>query len=445
VNLRGFRRDLRCGIDGGVLDAIHALRAAGRTRLADLVAEHGDERVEAYASRVFSHRPTIPLEPALEAAFLAEVGRLGWSVHDRERARADLVSRRVVQTATHLTASEGPTFLAVHAVALSGLPSGAPYLVGTFSGVPFSNPAWSGCLNFSARYALENFVDGSAPVYRELARSEADRKRDGVAFDRRISLIPSSLRDGLVFGSRVTEQLRRVVAALIEPVVSISPEPGDDFGPWALGFCQATIRRALACERIGFFDLNACVAGYLTRVLPDSEHPMTRLLFDQQMRDRVTAAFGHAPTWFYTEVNTGKRARVAACEVRSDVLRGPGLELPFTPEAVASGLAAGRLCPAVLPCFVALTVLSGVRCLGSFEQVEYLPHIVRSLSEAGFEPAADLDPEETAWLTTGRALGPDGQPVYPLDVVLGTPMAVDPNATVWDWLAPLMPRLLKGR
>ena len=87
-------------------------------------------------------------------------------------------------------------------------------------------------------------------------------------------------------------------------------------------------------------------------------------------------------------------------------------------------------------------MVNRVRCAGSFEQVEYLPRIVRALAAAGFEPARDLDPEAAAWLTTGRALGPDAQPVYPLDVVLGTPFEPDTGASLWDWLAPLMPRLL---
>ena len=42
-------------------------------------------------------------------------------------------------------------------------------------------------------------------------------------------------------------------------------------------------------SKVGFFDLNACVADYLTRVLPRPDHSMTRLLFNRELREMLAA------------------------------------------------------------------------------------------------------------------------------------------------------------
>ena len=75
---------------------------------------------------------------------------------------ASLQKTRILQTATHSTATEGPTFLALHYLALMGLPPRETYFVGAYSGVSFANSAWSGCLNYSNRFDLETIISSQA-------------------------------------------------------------------------------------------------------------------------------------------------------------------------------------------------------------------------------------------------------------------------------------------
>ena len=85
-----------------------------------------------------------------------------------------------------------------------GIPAGESYLVAAYSGVPYANAAWSGCLNFSAELELEEILSAKAPGFSVLLKSDRDRRRD--TSERRISLIPGTFRDAQVFGSEVSEK-----------------------------------------------------------------------------------------------------------------------------------------------------------------------------------------------------------------------------------------------
>src|SRR5690348_5494843 len=125
-------------------DTARALSSIGRPALAAIVAADGETPLLDHAARLHTHAPRVPLEPALAAAFRDELTRLGHPKDTVGAAMADLHERRVLQTATHVTASEGPIFLAMHRLATLGLEPSIPYLVGACSGIPFSNDAHPG-------------------------------------------------------------------------------------------------------------------------------------------------------------------------------------------------------------------------------------------------------------------------------------------------------------
>jgi hypothetical protein len=422
-----------------------ALRRAGRPRLAALLERVGGIPIAEHARALHAHRPRVPLEPELEEAFFLEMLRLGTDPDATEAALADLRARRVLMTATHLTASEGPTFLAAHVLASLGLPPDVPYVVAAYSNVPFSSSAWSGCLNHSDRHGLDALLEPDSAVFRALARDEGQRDRDaGGSQERRISLVPGSLRDARVYRAGLPGKLGEVRAALRAPLSEVLPEAtGDSFTAWALRASQAVLARVLPGARPLYLDLGEIVSAYLQRVFLRPEHPLGRLVFEPGALARAQAQLGPLPLFGASEVR-GKGQRWAAVRTEGGRLSGAGCDLVLEPDALVEALKDGRLAPGLLLTFAALACLNEVRCLGSFEQVEYLPRIQAALGAAGCFPTDALQAMEVDALATGRCLGRDGLPVWPLDVVLGTPFDVSGAVSVGTWLAPLGPRLLGG-
>lgn len=417
------------------------LHDQGRKRLARILEASWDEPLSEYSARLNEYSPQVELEPALERAFVQAFVELDWESQEVETALADLRGRRVLQTATHLTASEGPTFLAVHLMATAGLAPERPYLVGAFSGVPFSNPAWSGCLNYSDRHALSDLLQTDSEIYRRLAKDQANRALDTVSSERRISLVPTRMRDGLVHGSQVPDRLLEITHSLCEPLRSLVPELGQGFCSWASSLCQATARRVLGRRRIHYFDLNRVISIYLAEVLEDDTHALTRLLFDEPLRSGLVELFGAETNLFYRNYERKKRQRVDGLRICGEQLRGEAWALDFAPQTLVAGLRADLLCPGVLLTFATLTFLNGFRCLGSFEQVEYLGFFEHGLERLGW-PVHGPDSAETWALTSGRCVDEDQLPVYPLDLLLGTDWVPPAASRVGDWIDPLMPRLM---
>ncbi|HOX43647.1 MAG TPA: hypothetical protein PK668_08615 [Myxococcota bacterium] len=421
---------------------LEALRRAGRPRLAALLEGLWGVPLLEHSLRLHAHRPALPLEPELEEAFFLELLRLGTDPDVLEAALADLRARRVLMTATHLTASEGPTFLAVHRAASLGLPAGVPYLVGAYANVPFSSAAWSGCLSHSDRHNLSELLEPASETFRALSRDEAQRALDTRAgHERRVSLVRGSQRDARVYRAGVAQKLREVRAALRPPLAGLLPPvTGESFTAWALAASQAVLARVLPGVSPVYLDLTEVAAAYLQRVLPRAAHPVARLLFDPAVRARALGALGDLALFGADEARR-KGERWAPVNEQGGRLVGAGLELPLAPGPVVEALRAGRLAPGLLLTFAPLCALSGFRCLGSFEQVEYLPRVKAALEVAGCFPADALAAMDCDALATGRCVDRAGKPVWPLDLVLGTRWSFPEETTVGAWLAPLWPRL----
>ena len=147
----------------------------------------------------------MPVEPALAAAFRHELTLRGHAAPTVAAALGDLERRRVLQTATHVTLSEGPIFLAMHRVATIGLDPTIPYLVGACSGIPFSNDAAPGCLNVGRRYPLSSLLHTASPAFKARARAAAGLE---IPVDHRLSLLPWSMRDVSVFHATLPKTAR---------------------------------------------------------------------------------------------------------------------------------------------------------------------------------------------------------------------------------------------
>lgn len=422
-------------------EIISTLESAGRFRLAVVVRQYGEVALSDYAKTLWQpprHRTEI--EPEFLAALAAEFRRLETEDAQIQGWLESLQRTRTLQAAIHLTASEGPTFLALHHLALSGMPQGESYLVGAYSGVPFANAAWSGCLNLDGRFPLEEIIALQAPGFAELRRADADRDRDGS--ERRLSLIPGNWRDVRVGDSPIPEKLAALWPHLTETVRVLVPEPisGEPFSTWANHFAAAQMRKLHPEADLVYFDLNEVIRDYLLSVLPNPDHALHRMHFDTDCRARAEAAFRDVP-WYTipTEQKGRKRMEVLRCE--QGELRGPTVTIPLELEILLDGLRAKTLSPALLPVYTALVPCNGLTCLGSFEQVEYLAEYQKGWASLELFNPERLSTIRTDALTCGHCLDTSGIPVHPLDLLLDPEIELTTPKTLLELITPLLPRL----
>jgi len=78
----------------------------------------------------------------------------------------------------------------------------------------------------------------------------------------------------------------------------------------------------------------------------------------------------------------GMLSRAGSSLTLRGIAPGKDISLPFTPEALCNGLRQRRLIPGLFVSFATLAFARGLKCIGGFMQVEYLPTMQRSLVQA---------------------------------------------------------------
>jgi len=168
---------------------------------------------------------------------------------------------------------------------------------------------------------------------------------------------------------------------------------------------------------MAYLEMERVVSALLEKDIIDSESLMHNILFDPLLRtdilDRLdgergcwdhqklvrlskcngnhhpgSEAFRGCGTEFFCFVDD-KGRRVPSMLSRNGsppTLRGvtPGkdISLPFTPDALCNGLRERRLIPSLFSSFATLAFARGLKCIGGFMQVDYLPAMQRSLCRA---------------------------------------------------------------
>lgn len=355
-------------------------------------------------------------EPAFRDALIGELAER----HPDAASLVDAVQDvGAVLTSHHVCPTPGPTFGGIDCVATLGQPG--PVLVMAWSGVPMSNSASSGSLCFS-RTDVETLLDPGPERSRQV-KAARDRARDGIV-EQRISLLPAGLRDALLYECPQPERLHEVWAAA-SPALGAQlppPRPDESYAGWALRCGEAVGRAVTGRSDLHYVDLNRVARRYLLAVLQDPDHPMSRLLGCEPESLGLDGA-----TWFYTR-RPGKRERVQSWS--------------HCPDELVEALRSGAVCPGLVPVFGALRTWSTVRLLGGFRQIHYVEDIARGFVRAGLAeaspPRASVRDLVTARLHDGE------QPVYPLDVVMGTvgrevlPRPDTPMSALWS---PLLARI----
>ena len=419
---------------------IASLRRMNRTQLSKVIEKWGNKSLEEYGQLWWQEpiRPP-PLEPELIQAFKETWQQMGWADVLVKQLLQELEQQRVLQTTMHLTPTDGPTFLASHQLATLRQPKISSYLVGAYSGVPFSNAAWSGAISYGTKTSLEQILHPSNSLFQQAQSAIIDRVRDGE--HPRLSLIPSKWRDGLVDRSVIPDRLNELLPDLLPEVHESSLRsivPNNAYDNWALSFSEQLTRIVLNKNRIYFFNLNEAIRKYLISVLKDDSHWFTQLFSDSLKIKFLEKEL--ANNWFIAEVEKQGKKKVEQIHLQNGCFESSTISIPAEPESIIFALNEKRFCPGLILCFWILAFYNGIRCLGGFEQIEYLAELDSKLNRLKSLDLINYTSDQISFLTTGRCIDQDYE-IYPIDVFLGNSKLPFPEGTLLSWLQPIISRL----
>lgn len=370
-----------------------------------------------YSSRLFDTEKG-EIEPELLQAFKKEWQSSGWCQTDITKASAQLEKYPVIQTSHHITPTNGPTFLTLDMICLCGLAPDLHYLVGANSGVAFSNSAWSGALSYQTIPLAQLLLEGSQ-AYHQAVKSNQERVCHGNN-ENRYSLIPARQRDQLSYGVKITENIYNKYAQLNAELKNRLPkmEIGKQYNRWAVKTCEQIQKTILNQPNIFYFDINQVITNYLIKIIEkeDIHHPVFQVFFGK-IADEFWTAFKKYPA-FMGSYSGKKSYKVDQLYWEKQGLIGKKTTYPINkPEDLLALFQGKEICPAVLITFFILKFINRIRCLGSFNQIEYLENIKSTLLDFPSGWNLDLNHAAESMLTTGRIFKFD-KPYWPLDLFL---------------------------
>ncbi len=363
------------------------------------------------------YKKSVSFEAELEEAFIEEWQKYGIAEIDASKLLSELKRQPVLQTSHHVTPTNGPTFFANDLISLAGLAKDATYLVAASSGVAFSNAAWSGALSFG-EIPIEELLDSDQPAYQKALQAARDRKTDGTS-DNRISLIPSRQRDQLVFGAKISTQLLDVYNQFSFKLhqLLLKPAEGQTYSIWSCLVSTQMQKKIFRRKEILTFDINRVVCSYLIKILAKSaNHPVIELLFDKKTNETFNQIFQN-PNLFLGSYKSKKSMKIEPLAWKDSCSIGAksGSHL-FNRDSLAEALQKESICPGIILQFLVLKFINGIKCLGSFNQLEYLEEYRNNWREMNLNWDLKLDEDEGHALTTGRMLR-NGRGIYPFDLM----------------------------
>lgn len=356
-------------LEHSIKELVKKLRKEDKPTLADVINESWDKPVHEYAQGLFEYRAGSPMEPALLESFREELIETGYDAHTIEQALEDIATYRTIQTAHHTEIAPPNRMFCIDWMCTRGLAPARPYLIGAFSGVPFSNKSKPGRIT----------INGET-----------------------INFIPKTHQDALVYETKILEKTCETFRKLPAEVAWYMDEPQLDeyFTHWA-GRSESKLLSNVLDHPVLVFDINRVVARYLIKVLPDENHLLHKILLDPKTTEKTLGLFGRNVHFFYSPYETTKYSK----QENLYYLDGYGFagdheRVPNTLEEMITALRDNKLCPGTLLVFTALSFLNDFQCLGSFVQVEYLTRFKELWQSSGLL-TRDITNVPTASLTTG--------------------------------------------
>ncbi|MDH5559302.1 MAG: hypothetical protein OEY59_00435 [Deltaproteobacteria bacterium] len=385
--------------------------------LTNIFLKHQHTPLREYSKQLFLKSPGI-IEDILLESFRYEWEQTGYSVSLTEKACSQLMAAPVLQTAHHVTPTHGPTFTTIDLTCLSGLLENQIYLVAANSGVAFSNTAWSGALSYGD-IPLEQLLERNSRLYNQSLRSQKERSLHGDQ-ESRISLIPSKSRDQLVYGTRIETSLTDTYRDFTPDLRKIILPPMENqlYSRWASRACAHLQEHVFLKNPFLIFDINQVVRRYLIAILKGNrDHPIKSLLFSSITQKRFSGLF-RQNSLFLSGYQGKKSQKIENLFLIDGKLQGKksGL-IAFDKDYIIDKLLSQEYSPGLILVFFIIRFLNPIRCLGSFNQIEYLESHRKSWMEVRADFDLNLKADGAESLTTGR-LFLDQRPIWPLDLAL---------------------------
>ena len=392
---------------------IENLKSSNQTYLANDIEKNWSKTVLEYSKELWNFNDETKIENELLNAFVKEWKRIGIEDSDIEKAKNSFLKYKTLQTAPHLGLTESARMLTVNWLSTRGLPNDAYYLVGMFSGIPFSNLTKPGCLNFSNAHRISEIIsDGEI--------NDTEQK---------ISLFPSILQDRIVYGSTVPEKMVGLISNLnpeIKKYFAI-PTIGESYTKYALGSVAKIEKEILNIKNAIYFDINEVIRNYLLEVLKNDSHVIYKILFDNEYKSKIEKEFGDEAILFYGTYLSSKYESMEKLYIKNGTLHGQHHDIEITPENITERIGNGSLCPGLFLVYLILTFINHIQCLGSFAQAEYLPRYGEGLFNTGLLEPDLIKNAPVNNLTTGMLPDPNLHDITPLDILLGSKWNPDEN------------------
>lgn len=362
---------------------VKKLQAEDKPTLAEVIQSTWNMAIGDYSESLFAYRAPTEMEPELIEAFRTELQATGYGPEEISRTMSDLETYRTIQTMHHSEIVPPSRPFCVDWMCTRGLPAGRPYVIGAFSGVPFSNKSRPG------RIAVN---------------------------DQEINFIPKTDQDALVYSAKILDKTKQTYESLPAELKWLIPEPQNSefFSRWAARSNSVVLERILE-HPIVTLDINRVITRYLMAVLPNPDHAIHKILLEPTTTQRVLDAFGRNMHFFYTPYETGKYTKQESLYYLDGYgYSGDHQQYPNTLEEIIAGLRNDQLCPATFLVFTVLSFLNDFQCFGSFVQVEYLTKFKATLIEAKIIDR-DLSNVPTSMLTT--CMFPSNPSFHALDCI----------------------------
>jgi hypothetical protein len=342
-------------------ELVQKIRESGKEFLAEIIATNHSKTVHEYSEELLSHAPQKEIEQDLLDAFKEELDSRSYSKETIEKVLRELTNHRVLQTSPHTSLVPNPRMFCIDWICTRALPKDRLYIVGSFSGVPFSNSAKPG------RVTGVNFV-------------------------------PKTHQDALVYESPIFEKSLEVFKkeGLTE---TVSPEKASSFSEWACANSEHLHRKTIT-ENLVYLDINNVITRYLIKIIYKQDHPIYKLLFNETWRKIFMKHFGKHTHLFYGGYKNKKYRKQESLYFDGYDLSGDYQEIRLAPEELEEKLKDRSLCPATVITFTVLTFLNDFKCLGSFMQVEYLSKFKANWEKAGL--LGNISKTKTKNLSTGQ-------------------------------------------
>jgi hypothetical protein len=245
-----------------------------------------------------------------------------------------------------------------------------------------------------------------------------------------------------------------------------------NFHLWPKLFHKENGAPCLKVPDLIYLEIETLVTEMLLRHhLKDSNSLMHRALFDSAFVPLALQHFNNIPGGFSTENDWGTymfwgvdaknhRLRMFLKEGRLQSSEGT-VSIEWTPEGVAQALQEKKIFPAMLLCYVMVSLYYGMKCLGGFCQVNDLTMTKRAWGEilrgVGLNAEAEaLEPVQTKELGgDGMVLGYLRTPQGSLSMATGIDLALDDDedtsfdhylelsktVTLSEMMAPMLPEM----